>query len=75
MAAGWEKSQFAWLSIIFWASALDDYYCNILPDQVQISTGARLPVYRVVKQGQGAICKYLRNFKAFKEFHEYQLYW
>lgn len=60
---------------MFWASALDDYYCNILPDKAQISTGAHLPVYRVVKQGQGAICKYLRHFKAFKEFHECQLYW
>lgn len=71
MAAGWENSQFSWLGIVFLASALDDYYCNILRDQTQVSTGAHLSVSRVVKQGQGAICKYLRHFKAFKEFREY----
>lgn len=71
----WEKSQFAWLSTVFWASALDDCYCNILPDQAQISTGAHLPVYCAAEQGQGQIRKYLRHFKAFKEFHECQLHW
>lgn len=44
------------------------FYCNILPDQARIPAGAHLPVYHVVKQGQGAKCKHLRNFKAFKAF-------